>query len=119
MEFEINGEDFSGYLYRYGLAIQYEKVYGNGGGKMRDGTETVDLLRVRTVLTAACNPLTSEQLTKISDACKGDYVLAGFLSPDGTKQWLMMIPELSTVNKSLTVSGVTYWEGLVITLREK
>lgn len=119
MVFMINGIDFSPYLYRYGLAIQYSKVYGDNGGVLVDGTEVVDLVKVRTILTAACNPLTSERLSKLADVCREEYVVVDFEDPNGGRQRKEMIPDLSAANKSLTVGGITYWEGLVITLRER
>lgn len=119
MIFMINGVDVSPCLYRYGLAIQYSKVYGGNGGTLMDGTEVVDLVKVRTILTAACNPLTSERLSKLAEVCREEYVIVDYEDPSGARQRKEMIPELSAATKSLTVGGITHWEGAVLTLRER
>lgn len=112
--------DFSDYLYRYGVAVQYQKVYGDGGGTTLSGEEIVDLRAVKTVITAACNPLTSARLSALSETCKSEYVFVRYTDPEaGADVEKTMIPELSAVNKSLTVDGVTYWKDAVITLRER
>ena len=107
-------------LYRYGLTVQYEKQYGDGGGIAKDGTEIVDLTRVRTVLSAACNPLTSAQLSKLALACKDDYVTVKYTDPvSGDDKTAEMIPELSAASKALDKGGLVYWQGVVITMRER
>ena len=120
MTFQLDGENFSHYLYRYGFAVQYEKVYSSNGGLMMDGRETVDLVRVRRVLTAACNPLTSEQLSALADMCRREYVAVRYTDPaEGGDVRIDAIPSLSVVNKSLTAGCTTYWKDAVITLRER
>ena len=120
MTFQIDGVDFSRNIYRYGFTVQYEKVYGKNGGQMLDGTEVVDLVRVRKVLTAACNPLTSAQLSTLEEVCRREYVAVRYTDPaEGGDVRIDAVPSLSVVNKSLVSNGVTHWTDAVITLRER
>lgn len=120
MTFQVDGVDFSKLIYRYGFTVQYEKVYGKNGGQMLNGRETVDLVRVRKVLTAACNPLTSTQLSELAEVCKREYVAVRYTDPsEGGDVRIDAIPALSVVNKSLVTGGTTYWTDAVITLRER
>lgn len=120
MAFKLNGIDFSKDIYRKGLAVQYKKVYGKNGGTMIDGSQTVDLLTVKTVLSAACNPLTSARLSALSSVCRDEYIFVEYADPEaGADLRLEMIPELSTAKKTMVVNGVTYWEGVTISLTER
>lgn len=115
----INGIDFSADIYRYGFAIQHQKRYGNNGFTAIDGTELVDLIATKQVVTAACNPLTSRRLSALSEACADEYVAAQYTDPVKGEVRLEMIAEVSAANKSLTVDGVTYWKDIVVSLRER
>lgn len=120
MTFQMDGVNFAGFLQRYGIAIQYEKVYGNNGGLMINGSETVDLVKVRKVLTAACNPLTSAQLSTLADVCKREYVSVRYTDPaEGGDVRIDAVPTLSAASEALITGGITYWTGAVITLRER
>lgn len=120
MTFRLNGIDFSRDVYRKGLAVQYKKLYGKNGGTMLDGSQTVDLLAVKTVLTATCNPLTSARLSALSAVCRSECISVQYSDPEaGGDIRLEMLPELSVAKKSLVVNGVTYWEGVVISLTER
>ncbi len=120
MTFMLNGVDFSRYLYRYGMTVQYEKIYGKAGGQTLDGRELVDLIRVRPILVCACNPMTSDEFSRLATVCAEDYIFVSYTDPKtGGDVRMEAVPILSAAKKTLVINGVTYWEGAVITLKER
>ena len=70
----INGIDCSSMFTRYGYDTDYFKVEGNAGGIMLDGSETVDVLRIKALVTMAVMPMTEVEMSRFVNLVSSDYV---------------------------------------------
>lgn len=61
----INGIDCSPIFGRYGYTTNYKKINGAAGGTMLDGSQTVDVLAVKAVITFEIIPATEAEISKL------------------------------------------------------
>ena len=122
LTFKVDGVDYSPSINRYGYSVGYEKRTGNNGGTMLDGSETVDILAWKAVLTLTGNAMPSEKLSALLTACLKDYVQVTFFDVKiNGERTAAFIPDVGPASIGLISSGVAKWfrEGIVLTLREK
>ena len=122
LTFKVDGVDYSPSINRYGYSVGYEKRTGNNGGTMLDGSETVDILAWKAVLTLTGNAMPSEKLAALLTACMKDYVQVTFFDVKSNgERTASFIPDIGAASIGLIASGAAKWfrEGIVLTLREK
>lgn len=120
LTFKINGIDFSPHISRYGYAFGYEKRYGNNGGIMLDGSETVDVLNYKAVIAVDCNAMKSETQALLISTCTSDYVTITYFDPhENADRTATFIPEIGQMVPAILRAQEKWFTGLTISFREK
>lgn len=118
----VNGKDFSSLANAYGYTVNYEPVYGpNATAVMQDGTELIDLLGWRTVVTVSCNDLETAKQAELLTACLAAEVELEYfdtrLNADTTATFTTSVSGSSI--KLYDVGDVRIFGGLSIVFRSK
>lgn len=78
----INGVDCSLFFPKYGQRVRYPKVYGDAGGTMLDGTETEDVIKVKSRITLDFIPQTEERMHGfIKNLYSAPYAMVEYFDP--------------------------------------
>ena len=117
----INSVDFSAYAHKRGYEIEYESREGKNSGLLQDGTQVVDLLARKPVITWTLNDLPSDKLAQLLTICEDRYVSVTYFdarsNADATGVFYPTISKQSLV--LTTPGGVKWFTGLVLTLRAR
>ena len=118
---KLNDLDITNMVQRYGIGFGYEKREGSNGGMMLDGSETVDVLAWKSVLTIPMNPMTKDEQSAVLQEVMSDYVTVYYYEPKiaGYKS-ASFIPTVGASSAAiLRVDGAYWFQGLALTLRER
>lgn len=116
----INGWDCSFAFNRTSAGYAPVKVEGRNSGTATDGTDIIDLIRVKDSWTLPGNALNAENYAKLLAICSLDYVTATYPHPStGEPVTKAMVPTLSeAARKPITGRGIWY-AGWTLTLKER
>lgn len=117
----INGADFTADAKRFGYSITYEKRTGRNGGMMLDGSIEEDVIAWKAAVVWRLNDLTADRIAALNTAITSASVTATFWD-DFFKRRRENVPVIADISmqnlKVITPSGVRYYSGMVLTLRE-
>lgn len=119
---KINGTDYSGYFTRTGYSVGYESVQGSNAGQMLDGTYTEDELKIRTVVTLNCMPLTQEQLSALLNEVYGRvYHMVEYFDPktNGYREEEMRRHVTTQTYRGFGAGGDEYWTRTSVTFTSR
>ena len=121
-EIRINNHDYTALVTRYGYSVSYTKIDGGQGGTMLDGSTTVDVLAIKTVITVPLMPLFESQLNGIvADALSSDYPTLYYFDPRTstyrTIETIMSEPQMQHVGQSITNDEI--WLAGTLTFTER
>ena len=104
-----------------GYTVSWDFVDGGQGDIMLDGTESVDELAQKEVITFPLLPLTPAQIKQVlSIVAPTPLHQVQFISPHRGTITKTMKRTLSTVKyRGMGGTGNEYWTGLVLTMRDK
>lgn len=105
--FKINGEDFTSYFLPYTPhSIAYKSLTGNNGGVMLSGKQFTDEIRINSVITLLCRPLTDEQTEHLLQTLfDKEYADLEYFEP--------RLGEYRTISAIRTVTPFEYLGGLI------
>lgn len=117
----IDGTEFSPMFNRYQYTVGYIPQTGENGGIMLDGSETVDVLKWKAVLTLPANDLKAEDLSRLLSACAQTYLAVTYFDTrTNQERQALFIPEIGESRFAMmTAQGVKWFSGMAVTLREK
>lgn len=116
----INAIDFSKAAQKYGYSVYYEDRVGPNSGNMLSGDSTYDLLDRRAVITWILNDLQSATLSQLMTVCNDKYVSVTFFDPRIDKdRTSVFAPTITGLGINMLQSGVKWFGGGVLTLKEK
>lgn len=119
---KINGIDFTGYFPREGYSVSYESIQGSNAGLMLDGSYTEDEIAQKATVTLNCMPLNEVQLATLLAEINGTlYPMVYFFDPLLASYRTMQVRRTLTTQKyrGFGGTGVEYWTGTVVTLKER
>lgn len=120
--FIINGEDFTSYFLPYTPHnISYKPITGQNGGLMLSGVEYVDEIRINSVITLPCMPLTDEQTEHLLRTLyAAPYVDLEYYEPRiGGYRTISAKRSVSTMQYVGGLVGGDYNKGIVVTFEER
>lgn len=121
-DIHINGTDYTSLVTRYGYTVSYAKVDGGQGGVMLDGSQTVDVLAIKAVITVPLMPLFESQLNAlIADVLSLDYPTLYYYDPRSGDyrevQTIMSEPQMQHVGHSVVDDEI--WLAGTLTFTER
>lgn len=120
--FKINGEDFTSYFLPYTPHnISYKPIIGQNGGVMLSGVEYVDEIRINSVITLPCMPLTDEQTEHLLKTLyAAPYVELEYFEPRiGDYRTISAKRSVPTMQYVGGLVGGDYNKGIVVTFEER
>lgn len=117
----IDGVDVGAMCPRAGYTVEYDFINGGQGGLMMDGTQSVDELTQKEVVSFPLLPLTKEQAEIVLDLIVSTPLhQVRYISPRLGQVQKTMRRSVSNIQyRGFGATGNEYWTGLVITLRDK
>jgi len=117
----IDGVNIGAMCPQAGYTVSWDFVDGGQGDIMLDGTESVDELAQKEVITFPLLPLTPAQIKSVlSIVVPTPIHQVQYVSPHRGRIMRTMKRTLSTVKyRGQGGTGNEYWTGLVLTLRDK
>lgn len=105
--FKINGEDFTSYFLPYTPhTISYKPITGQNAGIMLSGKEYTDEIKINSVITLTCQPLTDHQTEHLLQSLyRDEYVNLEYYEP--------RLGDYRTISAKRSVSPCNFWGGLV------
>ena len=120
LPFIVDGVDFSTKINRLVYSVGYEKREGSTGGLMLDGSETVDILAFKAVVTVYTNALTESEVTALFSALLKPYVQLTYRDlRTGSDRTATFIPDVDAAEILLIDGQTPYFSEFGITLRER
>lgn len=120
LPFVVDDVDFSAKINRFSYAVGYEKREGSNGGMMLDGSETVDILAFKAVVTVSTNGMRSEELAQLLTALLKPYVQLQFFDTRiNAARTATFIPDVSEAPLGFVASDRKVFDTFQITLRER
>lgn len=120
MPLVIGGVDVSRLFNAYGYTVMVQPVDGGQGGVMQDGSETVDIIGWRTVITARANDLTEDEVQLLLGLCMVNGVTVTYREhATGQERTAEFIPTLSEYGLLMVDGGTRIFRGLTLSLRSK
>ena len=120
LPFVVDNVDFSAKINRFSYAVGYEKREGSNGGLMLDGSETVDILAFKAVVTVSTNGMRSEELAQLLTALLKPYVqLLFFDTRINDTRTATFIPDVSAAPLGFAAPDRKIFDTFQITLRER
>lgn len=120
LPFTVDGVDFSQKINRLMYSVGYEKREGSNGGLMLDGSETVDILAYKAVVTVQTNTLTDSEAAALVSALLKPYVQLTYWDlKTGGDRTASFIPDVDTAGILLFDGKTPYFSEFQITLRER
>lgn len=120
LPFVVDNVDFSAKINRFSYAVGYEKREGSNGGLMLDGSETVDILAFKAVVTVSTNGMRSEELAQLLTALLKPYVQLQFFDTRiNAARIATFIPDVSAAPLGFVASDRKVFDTFQITLRER
>lgn len=120
LPFVVDDVDFSAKINRFSYAVGYEKREGSNGGMMLDGSETVDILAFKAVVTVSTNGMRSEELAQLLTALLKPYVQLQFFDTRiNDTRTATFIPDVSPAPLGFVTSDRKVFDTFQITLRER
>lgn len=120
--FKINGEDFTSYFLPYTPHnITYKPITGQNGGVMLSGVQYTDELRINTIISLPCVPLTDAQTEHLLQTLFSDaYVVVEYFEPRiGEYRTISAMRAVSTFDYVGGLVGGDFYKGLVVTFEER
>lgn len=120
--FKINGEDFTSYFLPYTPHnISYKPITGQNAGVMLSGVQYADELRINSVITLPCVPLTDMQAEHLFQTLfQSTYVNVEYYEPRiGAYRTISAMRSVSPFNYIGGVVGGDYNKGVVVTFEER
>lgn len=120
LPFVVDNVDFSAKINRFSYAVGYEKREGSNGGLMLDGSETVDILAFKAVVTVSTNGMRSEELAQLLTALLKPYVQLQFFDTRiNDTRTATFIPDVSAAPLGFAAPDRKIFDTFQITLRER
>lgn len=120
LPFVVDDVDFSAKINRFSYAVGYEKREGSNGGLMLDGSETVDILAFKAVVTVSTNGMRSEELAQLLTALLKPYVQLQFFDTRiNDTRTATFIPDVSAAPLGFAAPDRKIFDTFQITLRER
>ena len=120
LPFVVDNVDFSAKINRFSYAVGYEKREGSNGGLMLDGSETVDILAFKAVVTVSTNGMRSEELAQLLAALLKPYVQLQFFDTRiNDTRTATFIPDVSAAPLGFAAPDRKVFDTFQITLRER
>lgn len=117
----IDGVDFTPYTSKNAYTVEYVKREGPNSGQMMDGSQVIDLLAYKALITWELNALTSAQLSAVLQAAQKQYVTVSYFDTaiNDVRQ-ATFIPTVGAQAYAFARHGLHYFrDGTVLTLLEK
>lgn len=116
----INGWDCSFAFNRTGAVYAPVKVEGNNSGTAMDGTDIIDLIRVKDSWVLPGNALSAEHYAKLLGICSLAYVTATYPHPStGEPVTKSMVPTLSEAGRKPIPGRGIWYVDWTLTLKER
>lgn len=117
----IDSTDFSSWVNDRTYNVDYERQSGENAGVMLDGTEWLDTITVKAVITWDLNYMTGARLATILQTAMKDYVTVTYFdtltNADRTAEF---IPSIGGQQYAFPRHGLNYFhDGVQLTLRER
>lgn len=121
LTFRIGNADFSSWVNDRTYAVDYERQSGENAGFMLDGTEWLDTITVKAVITWDLNSITAERLATVLRVALQDYVQVTYFDTlTNADRTATFIPTISGQNYAFPRHGLNYFrDGVQLTLRER
>lgn len=74
----INGVDCSDKINKYSYTMEYEQREGDNGGIAKDGSNILDILAYKAVITCETNGITGDDLAALLTLLQGDFLQVTF-----------------------------------------
>ena len=118
----IDTVNFSSYFTDPGYQVGYVSKDGGQGGMMLNGSESVDELAVKSVITLPCMPLDEGQLNRLLEVLMPTplHTVEYFDPRFGGQRTAIMKRSMPTMKyRGFGTNAKEYWTGMVIELTEK
>lgn len=117
----VNGEDWSGYVQRYGFYEIPEKVYGpnHSVNAALDGTTMVDYIRVKKHPSWMLMPMTAVEVANIAMALSFGQVSLTYFSPsDNAQRTIKAMADINQIALALKSATKEIYSDIRITFTE-
>lgn len=118
----VNGVNSSDILPEAGYSVIYDKVTGQNGGLMLDGTEEEDLLAIKAVCSFPLMPLNErKQSAFLQNLMSDKYATIYYFDPrqNAYRTAVMKWTLTETKHRGQGADGNEYWTGLTVTFRDR
>lgn len=122
LPFIADGSDFSALTNDRTYTVTYQRQPGpNGSAVMLDGSELLDTITVKAVITWNLNFLTGETLSNLLKVMVRNYVTVAYWDPlSNSARTSEFIPEIGPFPYAFRRNGIDYYrDGVILTLRER
>lgn len=115
----LDGVNIGRFGTQVGYSVTYEFEDGGQGGLMLDGSERVDELRRRPVITYPCMPLTEDQLQELYSLVLPYATHSlNFYDPEQGQRTISVKRSVSNAKyRGRGADGNLYWTGIVLTFK--
>lgn len=117
-DIKVNGIDCSSIFTRWGYSVTYNKITGDAGGDMLDGSTIEDIIAIRPVVKLTFMPLSEDTLAEfISSLYKSDYAEVYYydIRERAYKTIEAIYSEIQATHGLTSPGGVDYWFAKSIT----
>lgn len=120
LPFAVDGVDFAKRINKFVYSVGYEKREGTNGGMMLDGSETVDILAYKAVVSVDTNAMEAAELSALVTALLKPYVqLTYWDTRSNAPRTAEFIPDVSAAPLGFVTQDRKIFDAFTITLRER
>lgn len=116
----IRGVDCSSLAQKYGYTLSYSVRSGSNGGMMLDGSQTIDILAYKAVISVDMNPMSDAECSQLLSLVQRNYVTVTYFDiKTNSVRTAEFIPKIGTASPVILRDGKKVFDGMTLTLEER